>query len=567
MDMPGGPRPDPGPDDPRDHLSSLRALLVLSALMTESGDEEQILHLTATSVPAFARCRVACLHLVDGGWQGPGSHRSSEGRAALLTQLSQLDRAGGSVAIPGADWAWAFALPGVRGPIGHLVVTADAEPSQSERFLIGVLAHHAGVTLANARLHALERSTADQLRSANAALNRTVAELEQATRIHDRFTRVAAAGEGQEGIAQAAHEVTGYPIAIEDRHGHLRAWAGPDRPDPYPQTPSALRERLIRAAIGQDRPVRDGDRLVVVAQPRGDVLGLLVLIDPHRTACEREQIALQHGGTVLALELARLQSLAETELRLRRDLFEDLLAGTDDESALLRGDAMGYDLRRRHRVAVVEASGRLPHGDSLLHSVRRAARVGAAPLVVTRGGTVVMISDENGPWEEFRQSLLADLGADDCSVGVGDWCALPSDIPRSHRQARLALRLGTAAREQGRATLFEDLGVYRLLSDDADPVTVERFVVRWLGPLIDYDSAKQADLVETLSAYLECGGSYDATASRLSVSRSTVRYRLQRIREISKRDLTDPDTAFHLQLATRALRTWQQLGARKAGHT
>lgn len=153
MGMPGPPHPDPGPDDPRDDLSSLRALLALSAQMTESGDEEQILDLMATSVPGLARCRVACMHLVDGGWQGHGSYRSSEGRVALLTQLSRLDRAGGSVAIPGADWAWAFALPGVRGASGHLVVTADAEPSQSERFLIGVLAHQAGVTLVNARLH------------------------------------------------------------------------------------------------------------------------------------------------------------------------------------------------------------------------------------------------------------------------------------------------------------------------------------------------------------------------------------------------------------------------------
>ena len=34
--------------------------------------------------------------------------------------------------------------------------------------------------------------------------------------------------------------------------------------------------------------------------------------------------------------------------------------------------------------------------------------------------------------------------------------------------------------------------------------------------------------------------------------RSTLKYRLQRIREISGLDLTDPETQFSLQLATRA---------------
>jgi len=61
--------------------------------------------------------------------------------------------------------------------------------------------------------------------------------------------------------------------------------------------------------------------------------------------------------------------------------------------------------------------------------------------------------------------------------------------------------------------------------------------------------------LQPLSEYLECGGSYNATARALSVPRSTFKYRLKRIRELSGYDLTDPDTAFNLQLASRAWRT------------
>jgi DNA-binding PucR family transcriptional regulator len=55
-----------------------------------------------------------------------------------------------------------------------------------------------------------------------------------------------------------------------------------------------------------------------------------------------------------------------------------------------------------------------------------------------------------------------------------------------------------------------------------------------------------------LRTYLERGGSYDATAAALSMHRSTLKYRLQRIKEISGHDLSDADTRFNLQLATRA---------------
>jgi DNA-binding PucR family transcriptional regulator len=104
-------------------------------------------------------------------------------------------------------------------------------------------------------------------------------------------------------------------------------------------------------------------------------------------------------------------------------------------------------------------------------------------------------------------------------------------------------------------TVFEELGIYQLLSEIGNIGSVEAFIHRWLGTLLDYDTTKSAQLVETLSGYLECGGNYDATAKALSLHRSTLRYRLQRIRDVSSHDLNDPNTRFNLQLATRAWTT------------
>jgi DNA-binding PucR family transcriptional regulator len=61
--------------------------------------------------------------------------------------------------------------------------------------------------------------------------------------------------------------------------------------------------------------------------------------------------------------------------------------------------------------------------------------------------------------------------------------------------------------------------------------------------------------VRTLSHYLDRGGSYEATASALIVHRNTLKYRLQRIRQITGLDLSDPEVCFNLSLATRAWHT------------
>ena len=119
-------------------------------------------------------------------------------------------------------------------------------------------------------------------------------------------------------------------------------------------------------------PVRDGDRLVALASPRPGVLGVLALLDAGAQAATTDVMALEHGATVLAVELARLRALADSELRVRRELVQDLLTGADDESARRRAEAFGYDLGRPHRVVVVDVTGH--PDDDVLYAVRRALR-------------------------------------------------------------------------------------------------------------------------------------------------------------------------------------------------
>jgi DNA-binding PucR family transcriptional regulator len=548
----------------RAQLSNLHGLLVLAMLMTESEDEGQILRLATSSVGGLARCRPEGVWLTGDGWRWTaGSYGQQASRRAAEAQLRGLGSLGGAVEVPGRPWGWGYPLRSPGRGVGFMIVSAEEAPVPAEQFLLQVMAQQAGMALANARLHAQERATAEELAKVNSTLGSTVQALQRNMEIHERLTRTATSGEGQEGIAGAGHGLTGHPVAVEDRYGNLRAWAGSHRPDPYPKDAAARREELLRRALASEHPIRDGGRLVMVAQPRGDVLGVLVLIDPEATASEHDLVALEHGATVLAMELARLRSLAETELRLRRDLVEDLLASTDEESALARAQALGYDLERPHRVVVVEGQGLGDGGaDALFRAVRRGAgSTGAGSLLVSRTGTVVLLANQDVDWEKLRRAVLHELSGSRVRIGVGGSCARVGDFPRSYREAQTALHVQGGSRGADRATVFDELGVYRLLSRLEDTAEVERFVRDWLGALLDYDARKQSELVRTLSVYLEQGGNYDATAEALVVHRNTLKYRLQRIRDLSGHDVNDPDSHFNLQLATRAWATLRALGS------
>jgi DNA-binding PucR family transcriptional regulator len=97
-----------------------------------------------------------------------------------------------------------------------------------------------------------------------------------------------------------------------------------------------------------------------------------------------------------------------------------------------------------------------------------------------------------------------------------------------------------------------------MLASVQDLADVEGFVRKWLGVLADYDERKHTQLLQTLTKYLQHGGGYEATSRSLAVHRSTLKYRLQRIRELTGYDMGDPETRFNLELATR---TWVTLAA------
>jgi sugar diacid utilization regulator len=556
----------PGGEGPlREQVSWLWSLLALSMILTQQDSEENLLRFVAHAVESLGPFKTYGI-FADDHWQDVRPGGPEDGPAGLPAPIPAGAPAPGPGGVPGptagglftledVPWSWAYALVGRHGRFGYLVVGAKEEPAAGDRFVLHVLAQQAGVALANAHLHGREREQARELGAANLALRRSM-------EIHDRLTRVALGGEGQDGIAQAVYELTGCPVAIEDRFGNRRAWAGPGEPDPGPKAGPDERDRLLTRIVAAGAPVRDGDRVVSVALLGGLPAAVLVLSDPAERFGDTERVAVEHATTVLAMEVARLQSLAENDARMRVDIVLDLITGKgpDDPGVLNRAQAIGYDLNRPHRVAVVDDGRGGEDIAGFFSAVGRAARaVRAGSLLAPRFHDVVLLADTEAPWEKFRGFVVTELGGGSCLVGVGGRCAELNEFPRSYQEAQLALRIQKTVGGAEQVTRFDDLGVYKVLATADDASAMERFMKEWLGTLIDYDAGHGTQLVLTLSEYLDCGGNYDATARALSVHRSTLKYRLRRIRQISGHDLGLPDVQFNLQVATRAWRILQAL--------
>lgn len=86
-----------------------------------------------------------------------------------------------------------------------------------------------------------------------------------------------------------------------------------------------------------------------------------------------------------------------------------------------------------------------------------------------------------------------------------------------------------------------------------DPVIAEDLVGRLLGPLLDLPEQRRCAMLETLAAWVVQPGHHTALAEQLHISVRTVRYRVDRLRELLGGVVDDPDQRLALGLAVRAL--------------
>jgi sugar diacid utilization regulator len=527
------------------------SMLVQAMYLGQEGETADLAQLVARTAESITPCRVIGM-VVQSSWQAIGGHGCGLGAADAQTAAAA--PGGGPVVVTGAGWAWAYPIPAVRGQAGALVVSAHSEPTEADRVRLHVLGQLTGLALGNVDLHAREQAQAAQLRADNLVLQRTL-------EIRDRLSQVTSRGEGLEGIATALCELTDHPAGIEDAFGNLIAWAGPGRPDPHCKLTGEYRAHPAERAGEDPEPVREDDRLISVAQLAGAPVGAVVLADPDRTAGAAERLAIQQATLVLVMEVARQQSLDGSLRGARAHLALDLVNGADELTCLSRAQALGYDLARSHRVVILECGpGRAEQDAAFFHAVCRAAqRLGIGSLIAPRCGDVIMLADSDTPWERLHAAVEAESKGARCSIGVGGLSREVADFSRSHQEGQLALRMQRAAGRREQVTVFDDLGVFQVLATEADTSAMETFVNKWLGALMIYDSDHGAHLVATLTEFLDSGCSYDVAAAALTIHRSTLKYRLKRIRAVSGHDIGVPDTQFNLQVATRAFRTLQAL--------
>ncbi|WP_344112687.1 helix-turn-helix domain-containing protein [Kribbella alba] len=235
------------------------------------------------------------------------------------------------------------------------------------------------------------------------------------------------------------------------------------------------------------------------------------------------------------------------DARLEALVVDSVIRGEADESVRSRASALGWSGAGTTGSAdVTVVVGRAPSAEAgsanVADAVRHAAReAGCDALCAMQGDRLVIVLGGTSKPVEIVQNLAGFFGPGPIVIGpvVPD---LMSAVT-SARAAVAGLRAAPAWPAAPRPVQADELLPERSLSGDGH--ARRQLASDVYGPLTMGDGV----LLDTVSTYLDSGGSIEATARAMFIHPNTVRYRLKRVGEITGYSPANPRDSFTLRVA------------------
>ncbi|HYM96822.1 MAG TPA: PucR family transcriptional regulator ligand-binding domain-containing protein [Candidatus Sulfotelmatobacter sp.] len=471
-------------------------------------------------------------------------------------------------------------------PMPYLRKLPPEMVTEADRLKVPLFTVTAGVQLIDLMAPLLER-----------IINAEHWRLKRSIEIHHRFTELVLDGKGVNEICRTLADLLESAVVVEDASFHLLAHAGGSA-DPHRKetilrqgTPQRVLfdpqiQRMLREVEARRGPLKvpafphlgmSRERLIAPILAANQVLGYISVLDhpPHNE--ELAFMAIEQAALVLALSIAKERELSEVEGRVRGEFLEDLLHGTygEETAAQRRARHVGYPLHGDHIVMLVDIDDfrgfnrtRQISEDAIQalkrEFLRRVTGIVRAsyPRALVQGRSDQVVSllplgAESGDHQARShaigmqvQQVIADWKPGfTVSVGFSGPTQAPGGVAGALREVTSVMESLARFKRWGQVVAVPELGLTGLLAAVTDERLVD-YSRRHLGPLIEHDTTRKGSLVPTLRAYLEAGEQQQA-AQRLRIHPNTLRYRLDRIREISSVDLEDPETRLNLSVALR----------------
>ena len=404
----------------------------------------------------------------------------------------------------------------------------------------------------------------------------------RALSIQQRLSRLVLEGGGFPELANMLAEQVGHSISIEnDRFEAIanKNIAAVDSARRYTIARGRTNPRLIDALEVEYlpriretlRPVQlpvmpalglEMERLLAPIVVHGEIYGYMWIIADVHALSPLDMMAIEIGATVAALLMLYQESLQAAEASLKGSLIAQLIEGKGDGQTILRDQSLRYgvDLRQPWRMLLVNlGEGQPPTSNRAYRIINALLTKRELQAVAAQfAGQVVILAQASAETRPMVQELLAQLenGNGDLKIAIGSVFTGMDQVGAAHQQCNEVLEIAQRTASARPVLTYDELGYLHTLFLAGPESLARNAQAPVLRKLLD---DRHADLFVTLETYLDAGGNSVQTAESLHIHRSTLNYRLARIKEICDVDLSSPATRINLQIALKLLRLFDEV--------
>lgn len=398
--------------------------------------------------------------------------------------------------------------------------------------------------------------------------------LEYSQKIYNQLTKLVLNNQGLDSIATSLVAMIERPVLVLDLFYNPIAEAFPE--SNQPESWASLSDIISRiTSIISVKPQiisLPNDRTVslVPITTGSEVLGYLCILNTKDPMEEMDSIALEHAATLAALIMLKDIAVRETKNSLKEDFLEETLKGSNSPQILAKkAAAFGYDKNKGYHLILFDLSNwdlffnlqqeteMYKLKNYLLSSIEHCiSKYGLRYMYKFSQEKILLLLQVKSQKElpdvqkviQEIISIIKNRYADVSIVaGISNYYSKLENLSLAYQEATRALELAKIHNKP--ITLFSDIEVYNLFYEISKNSFSQSFYKEKLGVLIEYDSKNNSQLLTTLEHFLNCNGNSQETSTSLFVHRHTLRYRLQRIKEITGLDPLASEDRLKLQIA------------------
>ncbi|WP_210585157.1 PucR family transcriptional regulator ligand-binding domain-containing protein [Streptomyces sp. GESEQ-35] len=363
--------------------------------------------------------------------------------------------------------------------------------------------------------------------------------------LHRGLVASMASGAGPEGLVEVLARSTGVWCAVLSATGSPVAGAVPEVSDHHLER--THREALAARAFPCVQPLPGGGHLTLfpVQSPiaRRPPAGYLAASGDYRDWAPGVADAAAEVCALLALDRVSRQERRRIEERFLRETV-DLLREGRGSAAESRLRSLGLPPDTPLTSVYVTTTGH-PYGAELaaviLDDVFDQLPGCSAPVAEGDGYLMLVPADDDSRvsarLEEVARRLAPLLAHGWAAMGTSGPAAGAAGLRRSLDEARHAHGIARLKTGTVRTATVEDLSSHLLLLASVPDDVRALYRERLIGVLERYDAEHHSDLVGTLTAFLDASGSWQRCAEQLHVHVNTLRYRLQRVEQLTGHSL------------------------------